>query len=161
MPAMADPNLVIDNAVVLIRAAHRLGVPVMVSRQYPKGLGDIVGPLREIAGNAALMDKVEFSCFANADMRKVLRESGRDQFILAGVEAHVCVLQTALDLVREGYQVAVVEDATSSRRHTSHDVALRRAAQGGIEPVTTEMVVFEWLRHAGHEAFKDLSALIR
>jgi nicotinamidase-related amidase len=161
MPAMADANMVIDNAIVLIRAAQRLNVPILLSRQYPKGLGDTVEPIREAVGDSRIFDKIEFSCFANQEMRKAMQELGRDQFVVAGVEAHVCVLQTAMDLAGEGYQVAIVNDATSSRRQESQDVAMLRMAKDGIDPVTTEMVLFEWLREAGGEEFKELSSLIR
>ena len=161
MPSMADANLVIDNATVLIRAAQRLTVPIMLSRQDPEGLGDLVQPVREAAGDARVFDKTEFSCFANETMRKAIREQGCDQFVLSGVETHVAVLQSALELVCEGYLVAVVEDATSSRRARSHDVAVRRLMQHGIDVATTEMVAFEWLRQTGGEAFEELASLIR
>jgi len=161
MPSMADANLVIDNATVLIRAAQRLTVPIMLSRQDPEGLGDLVQPVREAAGDSRVFDKAEFSCFANEIMRKAIRDQGRDQFVFSGVETHVSVLQSALQLAREGYQVAVVEDATSSRRARSHEVAIRRLAQHSIDVVTTEMVVFEWLRQNDGEAFMELASLVR
>ncbi len=161
MPAMADGEKAAGNIVTLLRAAQRLVVPVILSRQYPKGLGDIIDPVRDAAGDAPTYDKVEFSCFANHDLRKALGELSRDQFVLVGVESHVCVLQSALDLVGEGYQVAVVNDATASRQPASHTTAMARLAQHGADIVTTEMVIFEWLRQAGGEAFKELSSLIR
>lgn len=161
MPAMDDGEQVVQNTITLLRAAQRLTVPIVMSRQYPKGLGDVTALVQEAAGDAPVFDKVEFSCFANQDMRKALGALNRDQFILAGVEAHVCVLQTALELAGEGYQVAVVEDATTSRRPASHASAMERMARRGVDIVTMEMVIFEWLRVAGDEAFKELSSLVR
>ncbi len=161
MPAMADRDEVVDNTVVLMRAAHRMVVPIILSRQYPKGLGDVVEPVRDAAGDAPVYDKLTFSCFADEALRAALLDLGCDQFVLAGVETHVCVLQSADDLIGEGYQIAVVADAVSSRCPSSKATALTRLAQHGADIVTTEMVLFEWLREAGGEAFKELSSLIR
>ncbi|MEM7123980.1 MAG: hydrolase [Pseudomonadota bacterium] len=161
MPAMADRDDVVANIVILMRAAHRMAVPILLSRQYPKGLGDVVEPVRDAAGDALVYDKLAFSCFADESLRHAMRDMGRDQFVVAGVEAHVCVLQSAADLISEGYQTAVVADAVSSRRAASKQTALARLAQHNADIVTAEMVLFEWLREAGGEAFKELSALIR
>ena len=161
IPAMDGAVRVIEHASILVRAARRLGIPVIATRQYPKGLGDIVAPLKAELGEAPVHDKLAFSAFADETIRAALRELGRDQFVVAGVEGHVCVLQTVLDLLTEGYGVAAVADAIASRRPDNRSFALDRMARHGTEIVSTEMVLFEWLEKAGTDEFRELSALIR
>ena len=160
-PATAEPDRVIANCAVLMKAAARLDVPVLVSEQYPKGLGPTVGALRGLAADADIYPKLHFSCADDPGYRARLDALGRRQAILAGMETHVCVLQTALGAKAIGYQVAVVGDAVSSRAPDNKAAALARMAANGIEVVTTEMIVFEWLGQAGTEAFRELSALIK
>jgi nicotinamidase-related amidase len=166
LPAMAGLEPLLHQAGILIRAAKRLDLPVLVSEQYPKGLGHTDPGLRALLGNAAEpMPKTHFSCTDDPDIRAKLQslaqEQGRDQAIVLGVEAHVCVLQTALGLPRLGLAPFVVGDAVASRKPESRQMALDRMARDGVEIVTTEMVLFEWLGKAGTPEFKELSALIR
>jgi len=160
-PAMAEPEQVIARSELLMTAAARLGVPVLVSEQYPKGLGPTVEPLAKLAPDGATYPKVHFSCTDDPGYRAGLDASGRRQAVLTGIEAHVCVLQTALGAKAAGYEVAVVADAVSSRDPANKALALERLAANGIEIVTSEMVVFEWMKQAGTEAFKALSPLIK
>ena len=160
-PAMNAPEGVVANIAVLLKAAERLGVPALVSEQYPKGLGHTVAELAALAPQGSVLEKVHFSCMGDAGLAGRLRHIGRPQVVVAGIEAHVCVLQTALDLLDDGRQVFVVADATSSRTSGNHDAALRRMDAAGVGVVTTEMVVFEWLGRAGTTEFKELSALIK
>lgn len=161
MPAMEGPAHVVARCAILIEAARRLDVPVLATRQYPKGLGGIVAPLAGLLDAQECHDKLAFSAFAEPAGREALLRPGRDRFVVAGVESHVCVLQTALDLLGEGYAVAVVADAVASRREESRALALERLRRHGAEIVNTEMVVFEWLGRAGTEEFRALSPLIR
>lgn len=161
VPAMAEADAVIRQAGVLMDAARQLGVPVLVSEQYPKGLGPTVVALRERVDAGAIVAKLEFGCAANPELNRRLKADGRDQIVIAGIEAHVCVLQTALGLKAEGLAPVVVADAVSSRTRASHDAALARLAANGVELATTEMVVFEWLGRAGTGAFRAVSKLIR
>lgn len=159
LPAMADPDPLTENARLLLQAARELGVTVLASEQYPKGLG------RTVPQVLALLpvpphEKVEFSCFANSTLRSLLELPDR-QTVIAGIEAHVCVLQTALEMAAGGFDVSVVVDATSSRRRESKEIALHRLRAAGVRLVTAEMVVFEWLRQAGTPQFKTLSHLVR
>ncbi len=164
-PAVLDPEEVIDNTVKLLAAAQRLGVPVTVSEQYPRGLGHTVPQLRDALGNAAAVhDKLAFSCLkapALADRLAAMRAGGRHQVIVAGMEAHVCVAQTVLDLQAHGYEVFAVADALSSRKRSSLDLALARMRQHGVHTVDCEMVIFEWLEAAGSEEFKALQPLLK
>jgi nicotinamidase-related amidase len=160
LPAVQEPQEVLRNGALLLRAAGEMAIPVVVSEQYPKGLGPTVPELAALAGSNRAYDKVEFSCFANLALREALGAPGR-QTVIFGIEAHVCVLQTALEMTAAGADVAVVADAVSSRGQQNRDLALRRMERQGVRILSTEMVLFEWLRAAGSEAFRKISKLIR
>lgn len=161
LPAMAAPQTILRNAAILARAASRLGVPVLASEQYRRGLGPTVADLAAAIAPDRFVEKQDFSCLADATFAARFRDLGRGQAIVAGIEAHVCVLQTALQMADAGVQTFIVADATGSRTDASRDAALARARAAGIDVVTTEMVVFEWLQRAGTPEFKELSALIK
>lgn len=159
--AMEGRDAMVANTGILMAAAAELAIPAIVSEQYPQGLGHTVGELTEAAARAAIHPKLEFSVLRNPAIADRLSGETRDQIIVAGIEAHVCVLQSAFDLKAAGRSVFVVADAVASRRMESKATALQRMAADGIRVVTTEMVVFEWLGAASAPAFKTLSKLIR
>jgi isochorismate hydrolase len=144
------------NVLWLIRAAQKIGVPVAAVEQYPKGLGRTVADVRELLPEGAIAQKLRFSAVA-AECLPSLPGSDRPQVVLIGIETHVCLLQTALELVEEGKEVYVVEDAVGSRRVADRDCALVRMREEGARNVTREMVVFEWLAEAGTPLFRDVS----
>lgn len=156
---------IVKRTVWLIEAAKTLDIPITVSEEYPKGLGRTVKPLQEAAGaSASYFEKLEFSGVRNDALRHHLeehRDHARGQIIIAGIEAHVCVTQTALDLVAEGYEVFVVADAIGSREEISREISLRRLERCGAIIVNSEMVIFEWLEKAGTPEFKTLLPLIK
>jgi nicotinamidase-related amidase len=160
-PAMVDPASVIRNVGILVRAAARLGVPLVVSEQYPQGLGTTVPELRALAPESARLAKVSFSCAGDPVLQQRVKEAQRSLIVIAGLEAHVCVLQSALGFQQAGYETVVVADAISSRTPANREAALQRLRENGVEVATTEMVVFEWLGQAGTPEFKELSKLIR
>ena len=165
-PAMSDAGPVIAHSQRLITAARHFGVPVTISEQYPGGIGPTVDVLREAAGRTArVFDKMTFSCAQDPaitdHLAQVREEAGRNQIVITGIEAHVCVLQTALELLQSGYEVFVVADAIASRREASREIAMRRMEQAGVHPVTTEMVIFEWVGRAGTADFKAILPLIK
>jgi len=160
-PAVAESQRVIDRCGVLMRAAARLAIPVMISEQYPKGIGPTVAALRALAPAEAVVEKMHFSCMADAGLRRRIGDLGRRQVVVGGTEAHVCVLQTVLDLRAAGYEVFVAADACSSRDPANAAAAFARMRRNGVETVTTEMVVFEWLHRAGTPEFKELMPLIK
>ena len=160
-PATLDGERVIERAGILLDAAALLNVPHTISEQHPRGLGPTVAAVLEKADRARVFDKVHFSCQADDRLAAVFAETGRRDLILCGMEAHVCVLQTALDLAEAGYRVHVVEDAIASRTAQNRGLAVERMRKAGIEIVSTEMVLFEWLRTAGHPDFRAVSALVR
>lgn len=145
----------------LLEAARQLAVPVLVSEQYPAGLGHTLPSLLALIESNQAFEKMEFSCFANPTLHNALSDPARSTTVICGIEAHVCVLQTALDMRAAGREVVLVADAMGSRHGDNHALALARAALAGIEIASTEMVLFEWLRSAGDPAFKAISRLIR
>jgi nicotinamidase-related amidase len=163
--AVTGKDRVVDRCIRLVRAARALDVPITVSEQYPQGLGPTVDPIRDSLANAAFVaDKVEFSCLRSDQLRERLhglRRGGRAQVVLAGIETHVCVLQTAIDLEAQGFEAFVVADAVGSRSKDSRKLALARLAKAGADVVDSEMVLFEWLERAGTREFKELQALIK
>lgn len=159
VPIMADAADLTARCGILLRAAYELGVPILASEQYPKGLGATLPALAELAPRR--LEKMEFSAYANSAIKDELTRAGQKQIILAGIEAHVCVLQTGLELVAAGFQVFVVADAVASRRPESREVALHRVARAGATLITAEMALFEWLRSARAPEFRTISRLIR
>jgi nicotinamidase-related amidase len=165
MPAIAERERVAAQAGVLVAAADRLGVPILLTEQYPKGLGPTVDALAAaLPDTAARLPKVTFSGAADegiAGWAGERRAEGRDQMVICGAEAHVCVLQTALGFRREGFAVSVVGDAVGSRSPRSVEAACARLLHAGCGWVTTEMVLFEWLERAGTDDFRALLPLIK
>lgn len=162
LPAMAERENLVKNARTLLAAAARLAVPVVVSEQYVKGLGPTVAPIREaLPAGAAVMEKVSFSCLGDDALARHLAGLKRPQIIVAGIEAHVCVLQTAEQLLAAGHAVFVIADATSSRAPANHGAAMARLAGAGCIVATTEMVLFEWLQRAATPEFRELSLLVK
>jgi isochorismate hydrolase len=162
LPAMAAGNQVLDRCSILLKSAETLQIPVTVSEQYPKGLGPTVSQLATNSAN--VFEKLTFSCWRSAAMKAHfihLHESGRPLVIVAGIEAHVCVLQSCIDLYNAGFGVFAVADAISSRKLASTEFAFHRLRGAGIQVVNTEMVVFELLEKAGSAEFKALSGLIK
>ena len=160
-PATAEPESVIRQAGNLLRAARILGVPHTVSEQYPKGLGGTVGQVADLADPDRIFDKLHFSCQADDRLAAQVAALDRPLVVVCGMEAHVCVLQTVLELLDARYRVSVVGDAVTSRTISNRDLALDRMRRAGADIVSTEMVLFEWLRTAGHPEFRDVSALIK
>jgi nicotinamidase-related amidase len=154
--------VVIRNVRILLQAAALLDIPALVTEQYPKGLGPTIPPVAKLLPSAApRFEKTCFSCAAAAPFTDALERTGRPQVILAGMEAHVCVLQSALELQPLCAAVFVVEDACCSRNPAHHANAIDRLRAAGVSVTNTESLVFEWLRDARHEHFKAISALLR
>ena len=155
VPVIHDGETVVARAVRLAEAAQLLGVPVCATEQYPAGLGPTVA---ELAGHPQnVVAKTRFSGVADPTL---LPPTARE-VVVAGVEAHVCVLQTVLGLLAARHRVLVVTDAVGSRTAANREAALDRLVRHGAELVTTEMVLFEWLGDATHPRFREVQALIR
>ena len=165
LEAISGKDRVIDRCVRLVRGARMLQVPITVSEQYPQGLGPTADSIRDALANSGfVVDKVEFSCLKNEALRErlhELRRQGRPQVVIGGIETHVCVLQTAIDLEEQGFEAFVVADAVGSRSKVSRKLALTRLLKAGADVVDSEMVLFEWLERAGSREFKELQALVK
>ncbi|MEM9028897.1 MAG: isochorismatase family protein [Pseudomonadota bacterium] len=165
-PAVAGAEQVVANTRRLIAYADCMGVPVTATEQYPKGLGPT---LDEVGGavtsaNGVILEKLAFSAWREPACRAHIAElatAGRRQIVIAGMEAHVCVLQAALDLQGAGFATSVVFDAIGSREPANVEVAVERLRSNGAQIVTQEMVAFEWLQRAGTEEFRKMLALLK
>ncbi|MBV8432204.1 MAG: isochorismatase family protein [Solirubrobacterales bacterium] len=158
MPAIYDGEVVIARAVRLAEAARLLDVPVRATEQYPAGLGPTVKSLA--AYPQAVLAKTTFSAVEDPGFPALL-PAGTSEIIVAGCEAHVCVLQTVLGLSGSGRRVMLAADATGSRDPADRTAAIDRARQHGVEIVTSEMVLFEWLRDAQHPKFREVQNLLK
>jgi nicotinamidase-related amidase len=158
VPAIHGTETVIARAVRLAEAAQLLGVPVCATEQYPEGLGPIVPPLAAYPQN--VVAKTAFSA-TEAPGFGMLLPPGTAEVVVAGCETHVCVLQTVLGLLADGLRVAVVTDASGSRDPANAAAGVDRMARQGAEIVTSEMVLFEWLRDSTHPRFREVQKLLR
>jgi nicotinamidase-related amidase len=160
-PAIHRSARIVGHCAVLMRTALRLAVPMLMSEHCPERLGPAVAQLRLLAGGPYIVSKVHFSCADEPALLQRIAALDRPQIVVAGVEAHVCVLQTALGLAECGYRPYVVADATGSRGLESHSAAIERLRMADIPVVTTEMVLFEWLERADRPELRELLALIK
>lgn len=147
---------VLENSMWLVRLARRIGIPVMATEQYPKGLGQTHPDLRQLLPQRSIAEKLHFSCVSARCLPRLVG-SDRRQVVVCGIEAHVCVLQTVLELRAEGKEVFVAADAIGSRDPTNKVLAVERMRAHGAEVVAREMVAFEWLHQAGTPLFREVS----
>ncbi len=162
-PAIHQFPRVVENCSKLIHAFKLFGIPIVHTEQYPQGIGPTVAELADILGGGAEkpIEKLEFSCMRNKEFKDRLKALGAETLVICGVEAHVCVLQTALDAARIGLEVYLVEDAVSSRKESDWKTALTRAPQSGVYSVSTEMLIFQLLDKAGTEEFKAVQKIVK
>ena len=149
------------NIGILLETAGELGVPVLITEQYVKGLGSTLAELKDKAGAAPTYEKMAFSCCGSAEFVAALKASGRTQVIITGMETHVCVLQTVIELREAGFEVHLVKDAVMSRSKQNWQTAVEAMILTGAVPSCTESVLFQLLRVAGSDEFKKLSKLVR
>lgn len=159
MVKIPGADAMVRNIAFLLDAAPLVGAEVFATEQYPKGLGPTVAELAKRLPERP--DKLTFSCCGAPGLTDGLRRRGRTQVLLVGIEAHVCVLNTALDLLADGFRVYLAVDAVGSRFAIDRETALRRLEQAGVIPTTVETAVFEWMGAASHPNFKKMSALVR
>lgn len=156
-PAILNKDAIVARCEWLLKLARTINVPVLASEQYPKGLGITVEPLCSYFSEDECVEKIYFSCMQEPEYLKQLRELNKNQLIVTGIEAHVCVMQSAIEMKRAGFEVYVVVDAVGSRNEIDLKYGLKRMKQEGIYLITSEMVFFEWVRRAGTPEFKVLS----
>ena len=158
-PVMNDAPKLIANARYLLEGLNVYKIPIVLTRQYPKGLGDTIPEIKAVSENAVVMDKTTFSCLDDREIRNFFVTDPRPNVLLAGIETHICVLQTALDLLELGKKVFLVADCVSSRSPFDSEIALKRAIQSGVVPTTSEAALFEITQAAGSPEFKAISKL--
>lgn len=152
---------VVRNTGILAAAAHELGLPIILTEQYPKGLGPTLEGVREAVGEVIPIEKMAFSCCGETKFLDALRETGARDVILCGMESHICILQTVLDLLEADYHVFVPADALCSRKKMNWRLGLEAMRQAGALVGSTEMFLFQLLGIAGTDSFKKLSKLVR
>ncbi|MEI8033300.1 MAG: hydrolase [Chlorobiaceae bacterium] len=145
----------------LIRACQVLDVPVLLTEQYPKGLGHTVEPLRELLPGNIPVEKLSFSCCGTPEFMQRLRAFKRNDILVVGMETHVCVYQTAVELIEFGFNVHLVTDAVSSRTEENKNLGIRCIAKAGAALTSTEMAAFELLRVAEGDQFKAISRIVK
>jgi nicotinamidase-related amidase len=152
---------VVENTIKLIKGFKILGLPIYYTEQYPKGLGSTVESIQiELEGNEAIQ-KLSFSCSGAGDLFEKLITNGISQVVVCGVESHVCVQQTVLDLIANDFQVNIWADAVSSRRVKDYEISLSRMRQHGAEVTTSEAILFELLNVCGTDVFKQISKIVK
>ncbi len=158
---MLEDNSCAKVAEILAKTASVLKLPVIITEQYPKGLGSTLNEISNVLPNAIVLEKTSFSAFDMPEFTQALKNFNKKQIIIMGIEAHICVLQTATDLINNGYEVFIVEDAIASRNIKNKEAALKRLIHFGSQVVTSEMVIFELLKSSKHPNFKEIQSLIK
>ena len=158
LPPIFNKDELLKNSQLLIRIANVLEIPVVVTTQYAQGLGAVVPEIASLINRAGAIDKLDFSCFGSNDFRSILKSlpGNRNTLLLCGMEAHICVMQTALGALNDGYLVHVATDAIGSRVRWNWDIGIDRMRAAGAVISTTEMIIYELLRCSGTQEFKQI-----
>lgn len=161
-PHIAENDILTENCKKIIEGLKILEIPFLVTEQYTKGLGSTIPEIKEVLGDLYKpIEKIDFSCCGSSEFLEVLRNSGKKNVVLIGIETHVCVLQTALDLLSEGFQPVLIEDCVSSRSLINKKIAVQRMLHEGCIVSTYESILFELCRKAGNDLFKAISKLVK
>ncbi|MCX6239733.1 MAG: isochorismatase family protein [Bacteroidia bacterium] len=160
-PAMNEKETLLKNVKILLEGLNILGIPIAFSQQYTKGLGETIEELRSLVPDFAPIEKTDFSCFGVEEYTAFLQHHQSKTIILCGIEAHVCVLQTAVDLKEYGYFPIVVTDCINSRNAISKESAIDRFSYENIMTATCESILFELMRSAKAEEFRAISKLVK
>lgn len=161
VPAMAENETLINNCKILIEGLSTLNIPLLVTQQYTKGLGETVSEISTVIPNFNPLEKRDFSCCDETSVREQLKLNGAHNIIICGIESHVCVLQTAIDLKEAGYNPVVVMDCVSSRSLDNVDLAAERFRYEGIMMTSYESILFELTRSSAAEEFRAISKLVK
>jgi len=158
---MYEQKRVKDNIIRMVEGAKTLKIPIIWTEQYSKGLGPTIPELRAALGGHTCYEKITFSCADDNQILKAVEKANPRDILLCGIEAHVCVYQTAADLIDRGNRVHLVSDAVMSRHKSNHEIALQRMEQIGVNITSVEMALFEFQGAAKGETFKPIAALIK
>ncbi len=158
---MQNSERVIEHTLKLINGFKIMNLPIYYTEQYPKGLGETETRIKQAIKTTSAIQKMSFSCFGADGLFEELKTKNISQVVVAGIESHVCVQQTALDLIANNFQVNLAADAVSSRKEIDYNTALRRMNKHGVEVTTTESILFELLNVCGTDEFKAVSKLVK
>ena len=161
LPSIDNADFLLKRLAILLRGLRLLDIPILITQQYTRGLGMSHSAVFESAGTTEYLEKRTFSCCGSESILQAIDRQRRPQIILCGIEAHICVLQTALDLLEKGFQVIFVRDCISSRHAYDREAAFERLARSGAVPATAESLLFELMETADHPRFKDISHLVK
>ncbi len=161
VPAMEESEQLVENCSKLIQGLQILGLPLLVTQQYTKGLGETIDEIKSLIPDFQYIEKKDFSCYDEPVFAEKLALSGAKNVIICGIESHVCVLQTAIDLKAAGYNPVVAFDCVSSRSFDNIDLAAERFRYEGIMMTSMESIIFELTRSAGALGFKEISKLVK
>jgi hypothetical protein len=160
MPVIERKEEMTGRSVRLLKGMKILHIPLIVTEQYPKGLGNTVSGIKEAACTEAL-EKIEFSCAQNQNVMDRIKEYQKKNILICGIEAHICVLQTVIDLQREGYQTVLAADCIGSRREEDKFFAIERAKAEGSVITTSEAILYELMKKAGTQEFREILKMIK
>jgi nicotinamidase-related amidase len=157
LPAVAEPEELLANCRWLLEIADHLKIPVLGTEQYPQGIGHTAEHLKALIPADGMLEKTHFSCASEPACAAAIEAQQPEQVVIIGIEAHVCVLQSALELRQQARDVFVVADCIASRKPQDKALAIERMRQAGVHIVSREMVAFEWMRRAGTDSFRHIS----
>ncbi len=160
-PVIDNNQKLSKNLEILVQGLKALEIPIIVTEQYKKGLGETIEPIRTLLPDAIYTEKIAFSCCDEPTFISEIEKTDCKYVILAGVEAHICLLQTAIDLKEKGYQPVVIEDCVASRDPENKRIAITRLVQEGVLISSSESILFELCRYAGTDTFKTISKLVK
>ncbi|QXM06591.1 hydrolase [Crassaminicella indica] len=160
LPHMNSKEL-LKNLTILIEGLKALDIPIIVSEQYTKGLGPTVSKIKGMLEDSENIEKISFSCCDEPKLQEKIDNLNKEWIIIAGIESHICVLQTVIDLIDNGYTPVVIEDCISSRKENDKKIAIERMKKEGAIISTYESILFELCRYAGNDTFKTISKLVK
>jgi len=160
-PHMRNKKKLLKTLPILIKGLKTLKAPIIVNEQYKKGIGETIPILQELVSEYTAYEKTTFSGCKTTEILTALKTSGKKNIIVAGIETHVCVLQTCIDLLENGFNVILVTDCCGSRKQQDHKMAIKRLIQAGVIPTTYESILFELTVDSKNPHFKAISALIK
>jgi nicotinamidase-related amidase len=161
LPVISNHQRVVENTLKLIQGFKVIGLPIYYTEQYPKGLGPTVSSITDALGELKPFDKMSFSCSGAKDLFEEFKKKNLSQIVVCGIESHVCVQQTVLDLIENGFQVNLAADVVSSRKEMDYYTSLERMRYHGVEVTTTESILFELLNVCGTPHFKEVSKIVK
>ena len=160
--AAFNKDIIRSKAAIIANASSILRIPVIVTEQYPKGLGETIPEIKSaLSVTTKYFEKTSFSALENPEIANAIDKSGKKQILICGIETHICVNQTAHALVKKGYEVNLIKDVSGSRKIEEYQAGIERMKENKIHVVTAEVALFEWLKSSRHKNFKEVQALIK